>query len=199
MADTEGKIEIGISHIVYALDKPDGSVGETWKPMAGAVQLQVEPQGSTNNFYADNSAYYTSYGASSDNFTLEIARLTDEAKIDLLGHVRDSVNGGLGEPANAKPKMFTMGFQYEGDTDVVRGLKYGCTLSRPSSTHNTTTESSDPDTITLDGSAIGKTFTVDGEEVKYINYAFKSSDENDDGFKYFYTKPITPGMEIPQS
>lgn len=190
----EGKVQFGIARVAYALDNEDGTVGSEWKFIPGAVTLSFDPQGDTSIFYADNGGYYTSAGAATDEFSLEIARFTQEAKHDLLGWVDDETSGGHFEPINAKQPSFTLGFQYEGDTDTMRAVKYGCTANRPTEEHNTTEENVDPDTMTLDGQAIGKTFTVDGEEVSYIGGVWFSSDSDRAGFDAFYTAPPQPGV-----
>ena len=190
----EGKVQYGIARVAYALDNEDGSVGSEWKFIPGAVSLSFDPQGDTSIFYADNGGYFTVAGAASDEFSLNIARLSKQAKADLLGFEDETTSGGSYEPINAKKPSFTLGFQYEGDTDTMRAVKYGCTANRMSEEHNTTEENVDPDTVTIEGTAIGKTFVIDGEEKSYIGGSWFSSDDDPSGYTAFYTQPPQPGV-----
>ena len=191
MPATEDKVEFGVEHVVYALDEDDGSVGDTWVDLAGAVELNIEASSNENIFYADDGPYYTFYGNQSDSFTLNIARLPEQAKIDLLGYERDATSGGLLKPTMYKPKSFTLGYEYKGDTNDYRGIKYGCTLAVPTENHTTTNESTEANTVELTGTSIGKVFTVGNEEKRYGGAYWKTGDT---GFSKFYTTPPQPGV-----
>lgn len=193
MASTTNKVRFGASRVVYALET-NGVIANTWKTLAGAVQISFTPQNDSNTFYADNMGYYMTTGAASDEFSIELADMTDEAKQDILGFVVDATSGLFIEPVNASHKTFAMGYQVEGDGNVLRGIKYGCTLNRPSEEHNTTTDSTDPDTLTLDGTAIGKTFTVDGEPIPVLGGYCTNAGDTHAAFDAFYTKPPQPGV-----
>jgi phi13 family phage major tail protein len=190
MADN--KVRFGISNVRYALETEDG-FGE-WKMLAGAVQVSFEPQGSQNIFYADNYGYYVQNPAAQDQISIELADLTDEAKQDLLGYVLDETSGLLLEPVNAVRKPFAMGYQVEGDGTILRGVRYGGTLARPSEAHNTTSDSTDPDTLTVEGTFVGKTFTVDGNEVPVIAAAVQNKGDQLDAFNAFWEAVPQPGI-----
>lgn len=191
MADN--KVRFGASNVRYALENEDGTFGD-WKRLAGTVQIAFEPQGNQNTFYADNVGYFISNGASSDSITVELADLTDEAKQDLLGYVMDDESGLLYEPVVSVRRPFAMGYQVEGDLDKLRGVRYGGTLNRPSESHNTTTDSTDPDTISIEGTFVGKTFTINGEDVPILGAACKSSAENHDAYDSFWNAVPQPGV-----
>ena len=193
MASTTNKVRFGASRVVYALET-NGVIANTWKTLAGAVQISFTPQNDSNTFYADNMGYYMTTGAASDEFSIELADMTDEAKQDILGFIVDDTSGLFIEPVNASHKTFAMGYQVEGDGNVLRGIKYGCTLNRPSEEHNTTTDSTDPDTLTLDGTAIGKTFTVDGEPIPVLGGYCTNAGDTHAAFDAFYTKSPQPGV-----
>ncbi len=193
MAANTNKVRFGASHVMYAIYDEDQKKYGEWVPMAGAVQISFEPQGNTSTFYADNVSYYTSTGAASDTGNLEIADMTDQAKIDLLGYEQDSVSGLIIETSNAKHKPFAMGYQVEGDGNTMRGIKYNVTLNRPSQTHSTTTDSTEPSTLTLDYTCIGRDFTVD-DEVKNVLGAYTTdAGETHEAFDNFFKKVIEPG------
>lgn len=192
MASSTNKVRFGASRVVYALET-DGEIESTWTDLAGAVQISFTPQNSSNTFYADNMGYYMTTGAASDTFSIQLADMTDQAKQDILGYIVDDVSGLFVEPVNADHKTFAMGYQVEGDGNTLRGVKYGCTLNRPSEEHNTTTESTDPDTLTLEGAAIGKTFTVDGEPIPVLGGYCTNAGETHAAFDSFYSVVPQPG------
>ena len=193
MASTNNKVRFGASRVMYALEDDNGDLQSTWYPLAGAVQIGFTPQNDSNTFYADNSGYYITTGAASDEFSIELADMTDQAKQDLLGFIEENTSGLYVEPVNAKHKTFAMGYQVEGDGHTLRGVKYGCTLNRPSEEHNTTTDSTDPDTLTLEGSAIGKTFEIDGEPVPVLGAYCTDGGTSHDAFDNFYEGCPIPG------
>lgn len=195
MASTTNKVRFGASRVVYAIET-NGTIANTWSELAGAVQISFTPQNDSNTFYADNSGYYITTGAASDEFSIELADMTDQAKQEILGYIVDEVSGLFVEPVNAQHATFAMGYQVEGDGNTLRGIKYGCTLNRPSEEHNTTTDSTDPDTLTLDGNAIGKTFTVAGEPIPVLGAYCTNAGDTHAAFDAFYTKPLQPGVAL---
>lgn len=190
MADN--KVRFGASNVRYALETENG-FGE-WKRLAGTVQISFDPQGSQNTFYADNTGYFISNGAATDSISIELADLTDEAKVDLLGFVQDETSGLLYEPVNSVRKPFALGFQVEGDATTLRGVRYGGTLNRPSEAHNTTTDSTDPDTLTIEGTFVGKTFVVGGEDVPVLGAACTNAGDSHEAYDNFWTKVPQPGV-----
>ena len=194
MADaTNQTVRFGISNVRYALETATG-FGE-WKRLAGAVQVSFEPQGSQNTFYADNGGYYSSNPPSSDQITIELADLTEQAKIDLLGYRK--IDDKLCEPVVAKRTRFAMGFQVEGNGTTLRGVRYGGTLARPSQSHNTTTDSTDPDTITIEGTFLGRKFVVANEEELWLSLATTNEGDTHATYDSFWEAVPTPGT-IPE-
>jgi phi13 family phage major tail protein len=193
MASENNKVRFGASHVMYALYDEDQKKYGAWKPMAGAVQLQFEPQGSQSIFYADNVGYYTASPNSSDTGSIEIADMTEQAKIDLLGYIKDTTSGLTIEPSTAKHNPFAIGYQVEGDGNTLRGAKYNCTLNRPSQTHRTMTDSTDPDTLTLDYTCIGRDFDIDGEIVNVLGGFCTDGGEDHVAFDNFFKGVIVPG------
>ena len=119
MASSTNKVRFGASRVMYALET-DGVIASTWTPLAGAVQISFTPQNDSNTFYADNMGYYMTSGAASDEFSIELADMTDQAKQDILGFIVDDVSGLFIEPVNATHKTFAMGYQVEGDGNILR-------------------------------------------------------------------------------
>ena len=193
MASNTNKVRFGASRVMYALEDSNGDIQSTWYPLAGAVQISFTPQNDSNTFYADNMGYWISTGAATDEFSIQLADMTDQAKKDLLGFVTDATSGLNIEPVNANHKSFAMGYQVEGDGNTLRGVKYGCILNRPSQEHNTTTDSTDPDTLTLDGQAVGKTFTIGGEPTPVLGAYCTDAGDSHDAFDNFYEGCPLPG------
>lgn len=191
MADpvvADNKVRYGASNARYAVLGANGTYG-SWVQIPGTVQIQIEPQESQSEFYADNMLYYLFNSAASDNVTLEIADLLDQAKIDLIGYVRKATGAGLLLPVNAKPKEFALGFQVEGDTKALRVCIYGGKLNRPSNTYQTTNASTEPTTMSITGKFAGTKFTINGVETPYLYY---TSMEGDSDYDDFFTTVPTP-------
>jgi len=180
------KVRFGVSNARYALKTSDG-FGE-WKRIPGAVQIQLEPQESNNDFYADNENYFTSPGAASDQVTIELADLPDSAKIDLLGYKQ--INGNLALPVNYKPSEFVLGFQVEGDETTLRVNVFGGKLTRSSETHSTKEDTTEPETQSYEGTFKGDKFVVNSEEEAYLYYS-TTSDKDD--YKTWWDEVKTPG------
>lgn len=152
-----GKVRYGIKNCHYAVwDATDGSYGT---PVAapGAVQLTLDAQGNSSNFYADDSTYETFTTNAGYSGSLQLAVAEDQLLIDLLGYVR-TANGTLVEPNDAQPASFALLFEVEGNVANTRFVLYNCKLSRPSTEANTTTEDTTPDTATLNITAISRDF-----------------------------------------
>jgi phi13 family phage major tail protein len=179
-------IHFGVSNARYALETEDGF--GPWKRLPGAVNINLEPQESQNDFYADNELYFTANGAASDQVTIELADLPDEAKVDLIGY--EEINGDLALPVNYEAKPFVLGFQYEGNESAIRVNVFGGKLKRSTESHGTKTETTEPQTVSYEGKFSGKTFVVNGEEKAYLYYSTKTGKDNYAGW---WDEVKTPG------
>lgn len=196
MASTTNKVRFGLSNVHYALyDEDQGTYG-TPKPLAGAVNISFDAQGSQNNFYADNVIYYVSNPAANDTGSLEIADMTDDALIDLLGYERDATNGILMEPTTIKHPTFALLYQQEGDGNTKRGVRYNVTMNRPSESAATTTDSVDPQTMTLDYTAVGRDFTVNGEKRNIIKAQVTDSGDDHAAYDAWFNTVVCPGAAV---
>ena len=168
MADTN-KVKFGISHVYYALltyGENDAVTFGTPVAIKGAVNLTLSPEGDMSPFYADNGTYYMAGINAGYTGDLEVARITDDFKKDVLNYVEDS-SGALVETTNAEYKPFALLFQIEGDKNARRHVLYNCMANRPQITAATTTASKEPqtDTIPLTCGSIPNT-ALDTEIVK---------------------------------
>lgn len=145
------KIKYGLKNVYYAKATiaTDGSATyDTPVAFPGAVSLSLDPQGENTPFYADNIVYWVGVSNQGYEGDLEIARVTDDFKKDILGYITDG-NGALVEDANAGAQHFALMFQFEGDEKATRHVMYNCVAQRPSTSGATKEESIDPATETV--------------------------------------------------
>ena len=170
MSDSKG-VRYGISNAHYALytEGAEGAFGSYATPVAmkGATALTLTPQGNTWTFYADNIAYETGSSNSGYEVSLTLAVVSDQAKKDLLGYKSDA-NGVVYETADAEPASCAFLWQFDGSKVKKRGLLYNVKFNRPTMTGNTETDSVDPDTEELTGTAIGRDITIGGNVTNVI-------------------------------
>ena len=145
------KIKYGLKNVYYAVATIAANNTATYDtPVAipGAVNLSLEPQGDNVNFYADNIVYWVGNGNNGYQGDLEIARIPDSFKEDVLGMVVDAKDV-LVEDMNAPIVHFALLFQCEGDEKATKHVMYNCTCSRASESGSTKNETIEPQTETL--------------------------------------------------
>lgn len=183
-----GKVRFGLSNVHYALY--DSAKGEYKDPVAfpGAVNLSIDAEGDTSTFYADNTSYYVTSTNSGYSLTLEMAAANDQVYQDLLGWELDD-NGVLFEPTDADPADFALLYEVNGDPTKQRGALYSVKLTRPSSEYATTEDSAEPSTVSFEGSAIGRIFTIGGQSRSVVKASCESTA---DGYTEFMNKVHVP-------
>lgn len=145
------KIKYGLKNVYYAvatIAADNTATYDTPVAIPGAVNLSLEPQGDNVNFYADNIAYWVGNGNNGYQGDLEIARIPDSFKEDVLGMVVDAKDV-LVEDMNAPIVHFALLFQFEGDEKATKHVMYNCTCSRASESGSTRHETIEPQTETL--------------------------------------------------
>lgn len=152
------KIKYGLKNVYYAVATiaADGSATyDTPVAFPGAVSLSLDPQGENTPFYADNIVYWTGVSNTGYEGDLEIARVIDSFKTDILGYI-ESGNNLFVENANAQAVHFALMFQFEGDEKATRHVMYNCVASRPSAAGSTKEESVSPQTesVTITATSI---------------------------------------------
>lgn len=190
------KIKFGLRNVYYAVATiaPNGTA-TYGSPVAfpGAVSLSIDPQGETSPFYADNIVYYTSISNTGYEGDLEMARITDSFRTDVLGEISDD-NSVFLEDAGASPIHFALMFQFEGDVKATRHVLYNCVATRPSLSGSTKTESIEPqtETVSLTASTI-YVASLEKDIVKASTSETTGSTVYNGWTTAVYTPTVTPG------
>ena len=126
------KVKFGLRNCYYA-KATMGANGDitfgTPVAMPGAVSLSLDPEGESENFYADDSVYFvvsTNNGYSGD---LELALIPESFLKDIMHEDEDS-NGVIIENKDAQPEHFALLFDFTGDQKKIRHCMYYCTAQR---------------------------------------------------------------------
>lgn len=117
-------------------------------PVPGAVSLSIKANGDSNEFYADDTVYWSEYSNNGYDGDLEIALIPEEFEINILGYTKDT-NGAIVEANTTKSKSFAMAFEIDGDVTQTRHILYKCSASRPDVEAETKKEKTEPKTDKL--------------------------------------------------
>lgn len=151
----ENKIKYGLKNVYYATATIGADGSATYgapKAFPGAVSLSLSAEGDRTPFYADDMEYWVGNVNNGYSGTLEMARLTDNFKKDILGY-KTGTNDCLLEDADAPAVHFALIFQFAGDQNNTRHVMYNCTCSRATVNGSTKGESIEPQTESVDISA----------------------------------------------
>ena len=150
MADN--KVVFGLRNAHYSIitEGEDGEISYS-VPVAlkGAVEVALDPRGETTDFYADDILYYTTVSNQGYEMTLTVANIPVEFRTDVLGENMEGADNVLTETTTSKSKKIAFMFEFDGDIKAVRHCLYYCTVTRPSISSATKTESAEPQTQEL--------------------------------------------------
>ena len=143
----ENKVVYGLKNCHYSVITEDEGGNHTYAvpiPIKGATEISLDPRGETSDFYADDTLYYTTSTNAGYEATLTIANITKEFRIDVLGEEIEMTDNILTESTRQRSNKIAFMFEFDGDIKAVRHIIYNCTVTRPSLTSATKTETSEP-------------------------------------------------------
>lgn len=145
------KVKYGLKSAYYAVATfaNDGTVTYgTPVAIPGSVSLSLDPQGEATIFRADNIDYWTGQNNNGYQGDYEVALLPEDFRKDVLGELVDT-NGLQVETVSPDAVHFAFLFQIEGDKNATRHVLYNCTAGRASVSGETTGETTEPQTETV--------------------------------------------------
>lgn len=151
----ENKVRFGLSKVHYAI-LTEGSSNAWTTPVAvpGAVSLDISANVASEDFYADNVAYFRTFANNGYTCTLEMAKISEAMLADIWGMTADAT-GVIREKSGVEPKPFALLFQINGDADQELNVLYRCLPStKPNAGSQTTEDSATPQTQSFDFSAL---------------------------------------------
>lgn len=188
------KIRYGLRNTKYALLNSNGTFAAV-KEMPGAVSLSLSREGGdSSDFYADDGIYYTFEGTNGGySAELELARITDDIRKDLLGEVFDEATGVQYEATDAKAAEFALITEMQGDKNPIGIVFYSCKASRPEMNANTKNDSPDVDTDTLNIRIASHEVTIDGTKHSIVQSHIEKTDSNTAKYSAFFAGVVVPG------
>ena len=146
------KVKYGLSNVYYSVATIDDSThAATYgTPVAfpGAVSMSLDSQGELTPFRADNVDYWVGNSNNGYEGDLEMALITESFRKDILGQVEYD-GGALVELKDVEAIHFALLFQFEVDANATRHVLYNCTATRPATAGQTTEETIEPQTETV--------------------------------------------------
>ena len=186
MAD-KNKVMFGISNLhVGTYNVSSGGTVTLGAPyhQKGAVGLSMEPEGDSNDFYADNTKYWSGYSDQGFTGTVEVAKFDDEFKKQFLNYV-ELADGGIAKIKGASRPNTYVAFQTEGDAQARRVIMYNVSWAEPQREYNTTEDSTEPATDSSD-------ITVSGDNDTGITVV--TYNPGDSAYNTLFTSPPVPSL-----
>lgn len=152
----ENKVQFGLDKLYYAIITEAANGDITFgTPVAipGARSLSMDPEGEETVFYADNIRYYVSQDNNGYSGSIEVARIPDSMWSDVYGIESDDASVMI-ENVESVTKDVALLFRFSGDKNKNCCVLYRCTLSRPTMSHATTEGSKEPQTETINYTAL---------------------------------------------
>jgi len=190
------KVKFGIedAHVAFfdELTATEGSPAwDAPQAINGAVSLTMDPEGDQNDFYADNTKYYTSNTNNGYTGTLEVANVPDDILAEMLGMTVDT-NGMLVESAEDKQKEFALMGEIKGDEKDRRFVYYRCKAARPSQDSTTSDTGETPDTDSLEVTVM----PIESGDKKLVKGVLELDDANQAVFDEFFNEVILPDHTV---
>ncbi|PEA23089.1 phage tail protein [Bacillus cereus] len=148
----ENKVTFGLKNVHYGVISEDETGKITYaKPvrLPGAVEMKLDPKGEQSDFYADDTNYYAESSNQGYEGTLNLAKLIEAFRTDVLGEVLDEKDKVISEVSNAKIKRIALMFEFDGDVKATRHVLYNVSVSRPGFGSSTKSDKTEPNTTEL--------------------------------------------------
>lgn len=190
----EEKIQFGLDNVHYATYKIENGIITFDTPIAipGAVEMTNDPVGDPIEFYADNMIYYYADNNQGYEGVLNIARLPDSFKQDVLKEELDEDDQVLAEYADVQTKPFALLFQFMNDIKARRHVMFNCNAQRPSINSTTKTDSTEPSTTELNYKSTPIILEDDRPIVKLSTTQGTPAEVYNNWFEDVYRKKATP-------
>lgn len=183
----KNKVRFGLKNVHVCSITEDAGAITYGKPTAwkGAKSLTLDPEGDTNTYYADNTAYFATNTNNGYSGSLEMSEIPEEIE-KMIFNVVTTEEGNLAEDANLLPNNVALMFQFEGDVNATKYIFYKVVFSRPNVEGETKEESTDPKTTSMDITAI----PVEKDDHQWVRSKCRKGDTNYENF--FSTAPTLP-------
>lgn len=153
MANADNKVHYALTNVYIATLEMDLETGVVTfgnpKRLLGAVSMDLSAQGDVIKLRADAMDYYVVNSNNGYQGDLNIARIPDWFRSEILGDTISTTDKVLVETATQEPKAFAMIFEFLGDAKGTRHVLYNCAASRPNIKGENKDNLKDPDTDTL--------------------------------------------------
>lgn len=182
-----GLNNVHIAKITYGTDGnglPTITYGTPFA-LKGAVNLTLDPEGDSADFYADNTKYFNDAANNGYSGSLEVALINDTFRSDILGETVDS-KGAFIENKDDTIADFALGFEIDGDSANRRFWFYAVKAQRPSTSSQTIETSKTPVTDTLNITASAR--ITDGAVKVFMEKASGNTTQFNNFFTTVYEK-----------
>lgn len=156
------KVMYGLKNVHYASVTVGTNSVTYGTPVAwpGAVNIALDAEGDTNDFYADNMKYFTAIANNGYSGDFESAMIPDSFKTDIMGETvgTGAKSGIYYEDASVQPKAFALMFEFDGDQNATRYVLYNCKMARPSIESSTTEDGIEVQTVSGEVTAAPRAF-----------------------------------------
>lgn len=153
MANADNKVHYALTNVYIATLEMNLETGTvtfgTPKRLLGAVSMDLSAQGDVIKLRADAMDYYVVNSNNGYQGDLNIARIPDWFRSDILGGTVTASDKVMVETTTQEPKAFAMLFEFLGDVKGIRHVLYNCAASRPNIKGENKDNLKDPDTDTL--------------------------------------------------
>lgn len=182
-----GLSNVHIAKITYGTDANGNPTVTYGSPFAllGAVNLTLDAEGDSADFYADNTKYFSASANNGYSGSLEVAMINDTFRTTILGETADT-KGAMIENKDDTISDFALGFQIEGDSKNRRFWFYSVSANRPSTSSQTIESSKEPVTDTLDITATAR--ITDGNVKVFMEESASNTTQYNNFFDAVYEK-----------